>query len=80
MEVLELIFGLIQACGCFLELGAAFANAFAGAQTARYVKARRDGRSHNRMRNWMWIAWFVGIALLILVIIRWVVLTPLKPT
>lgn len=78
MEILELIFGLIQACGCFLELGAAGANLFAGTQTVRYVKARRDGQSHNRMRYWMWIAWLVGIALLFLAFIRWVVLAPHK--
>jgi hypothetical protein len=76
MEIFELIVALIQMCGCFLEIGAAGANAFAGAQTVRYVKSRRDGKPHNRMRTIMWTAWFLGIILLILVLIRWVVLTP----
>lgn len=71
MEILEVLFALIQGCGCVLEAAAAAANAFAAVQTARYAQSRREGSATERKIRLLRWAWALGIFLLFAVILRW---------
>ncbi len=61
MEILELVFALFQACGCFLEimaLGTNVSAGVAGVKAHRAGKVRREARERGEPvpphNGWLW--------------------------
>lgn len=43
VEILELIVGMIDVCGCFFEVFVAIVDVWTGAKTVKHVRDRKDG-------------------------------------
>jgi hypothetical protein len=78
MEIVELIFAIIQLGGCFLELAAATsggAAAYTGNQTYRNrKKSRETGTPPSSSLLWRFLVFLViAVGILMLVIAKWAV-------
>jgi hypothetical protein len=76
VEILELLFALVEGCGCFLELFALGANVGTAASGTRYVRARRkakrEGKPKPEARVAVWLFWLLlPLALLLTGIVIW---------